>query len=128
MSHALASHRLQPRRAQRSQWRLFLIFLSIAVALLAAVLATEWWSGPIDFFRNASRTAKPFSGVGVIQLAPDGQELCQRLRLDNTSGAITADSLVRCDDLAFAPPPPPANTSHPRLEKIRRHFNPRQLP
>jgi hypothetical protein len=114
---------LQRQRARRSESRQLVVRISVVVALFLAVLSVELWSGHVHLFDSVVAPADAFSGIGVIHMAPDGQALCERRRLDNKSGAITADGLVRCDEINIAPPAP-ASEAHQRLHAIRRHFRP----
>jgi hypothetical protein len=121
MGHASMTSALQGARAPRS--RQPATRLAIIVALFLTILSLEWSLGHVHFFDAPSPPAPSFSGTGIIQLAPDGQALCERRRLDNRSGIIVSEGLVRCDEIGSTPSAPIGDVQR-RMLAIREHFNP----
>lgn len=123
MTHALTSLGFKGRRARRPRRPQSLLRIVGIVAFFVVLLASEWLLTHDHVFHPVSLpTELSFEG-GSIQLAPDSQGRCAQLRLDNRSGSITPNGIVRCDDVMTAPPPP-ATEAHRRLHGIRRHFKP----
>ena len=124
MTHALTSLGFRGRRARRSQQPQSFYRIAGIVAFFVALLAGEWLFTHDHIFHPVPVPPEPFFDAGFLQLAPDGQGRCERLRLDHTSGSITPNGIARCDDVMTAPPPH-ATEAHRRLHGIRRHFKPR---
>lgn len=133
MSLILNARRARPSRQSQTPVR-----VGVVVGVFVAILAVEWLFIHDHFFAPAPLVDDPFSGAGLIQLAPDRHGRCAQLRLDNASGAITPEGVRRCDDLITALPPgwsvsstdgrPTMNGGsevQQRLDGIRRHFNAR---
>jgi hypothetical protein len=124
MTHALTGPGFTKRRARRSQQPQSFYRVAVIVAFFVVLLASEWVLTHDHVFHAVSLPPEPFFEAGLIQLAPDEQGRCARLRLDNRTGSITPNGIARCDDVITAPPPP-ATEAHRRLHAIRRHFKPR---
>ena len=118
MTAALQGIRTRPMRSRQPVGR-----IAIVAALFLAMLSIEWSLGHVHFFDAPSPPAASFSGTGIIQLAPDGQALCERRRIDNRSGIVISEGLVRCDEIV-SPPSAPMSDVQRRMFAIREHFNP----
>jgi len=123
MGHASITSPLQAIRTRPLRSRQPAGRIAVIVVLFLAMLWIEWSLGHVHFFDAPSPPTASFSGTGIIQLAPDGQALCERRRLDNRSGIIISEGLVRCDEIESAPSPPISDVQR-RMLAIRDHFNP----